>query len=169
MVTKSMGRWFVCLVPVIVSCGGSQPPAETPAAPSPSASAAAPPSSTAAPASNASWKDMNKDQRKQYMKTVVYPKMKEDFIGFDAKRYSEMTCVTCHGDGAKDGSFKMPNPKLPKLPGDEAGFKVLMEKKPEATKFMGSKVVPDMASMLGEPPFNPKTHEGFGCFRCHTK
>ena len=33
--------------------------------------------------------------------------------------------MTCHGDSAKDGSFKMPNPKLLKLPADEAGFKKL--------------------------------------------
>jgi hypothetical protein len=163
METKSTASWSACLFFVVVSCGGSQPPAGTPPASSPSAQA------PTAPASSASWKDMNTEQRKQYMKTVVYPKMKEDFAGFDAKRYAEMTCVTCHGDGAKDGSFKMPNPKLPKLPSDEAGFKALMEKKPEATKFMGSKVVPGMASMLGEQPFNPQTHEGFGCFECHTK
>jgi mono/diheme cytochrome c family protein len=103
------------------------------------------------------------------MKTVVYPKMKEEFIGYDAKRYGEMTCITCHGDGAKDGSFKMPNPKLPKLPGDEAGFKALAAKMPAAAKFMGTHVVPAMAKMLGEAPYDPQTQKGFGCFECHTK
>jgi hypothetical protein len=144
----------------IISCGGSQTaPSATPA-PSPSASS---------PVPSTAWKDMTTDQRKDFMKTVVYPNMKNDFTAFNAKRYAEMNCATCHGDGAKDGSFKMPNPQLPKLPGDEAGFKSLMEKKPDVTKFMGSKVVPDMASMFHEAPFNPQTHEGFGCFRCHTK
>jgi hypothetical protein len=26
-----------------------------------------------------------------------------------------------------------------------------------------------MAAFVGEPPYNTKTHEGFGCFRCHPK
>lgn len=112
---------------------------------------------------------MSTDERKDYMKTVVYPKMKDDFTAFDAKRFAEMNCVTCHGDSAKDGTFKMPNPKLPKLPGDEAGLKALMEKKPAIANFMKSKVVPHMASLLGEQPYNMQTHEGFGCFECHTK
>jgi hypothetical protein len=112
---------------------------------------------------------MNDDQRKAFMKTVVYPKMKEAFIGYDAKRYAEMTCMTCHGEGAKEGHFKMPNAKLPKLPSDDAGFKKLAEKKPAAAKFMMEKVVPEMASMLGETPMDRKTHTGtFGCKRCHT-
>jgi hypothetical protein len=148
----------------LASCGGSQPPATAPAGEAPPASSAAAPAGPA-PA----WKDMNREQRLDYMKRTVLPKMKDNFVGFDAKRYADMNCATCHGDGAKDGSFKMPNPKLPKLPADEAGFKKLSESKPDAMKFMGSKVVPETASMLGQPPFDMKTHQGFGCFGCHTK
>jgi hypothetical protein len=144
-----------------VSCGGAQAPAPPPAPPETQAAGA--------PATGVAWKDMNHGQRLEYMKKVVFPKMKDEFVGFDAKRYGEMNCLTCHGDGAKDGSFKMPNPKLPKLPGDEAGFKKLTEQKPEMVKFMGGKVVPEMAKMLGEEPFSPQTHQGFGCFECHTK
>jgi hypothetical protein len=175
-----------CLSLLVLSCAGSQPAATAPApsvapsaapapapAPTPStppvSSAAPAPSATEAPPAKVTWKDMKADQRKDYMKTVVLPKMKEEFIGFNAKKYSEMNCVTCHGDSVKDGSFKMPNPKLPKLPSDEAGFKALMKKKPDVTKFMGGKVVPAMAEMLGESPYDPATKQGFGCFECHTK
>lgn len=112
---------------------------------------------------------MQADQRKEFMQTVVLPKMKDEFVVFNAHAFGEMNCVTCHGDSAKDGSFKMPNPKLPKLPADEVGFKALMKKKPEAVKFMSSKVVPAMAEMVGESPYNPETKQGFGCFECHTK
>lgn len=169
----------------LVSCGGSQPAATNPApsplaapmasapvvsaAPAPSATAAPPPAASAAPAAKTAWKDMKVEQRKDYMKTVVLPKMKEEFVAYNAHAYGDMNCVTCHGAAAKEGIFKMPNPKLPKLPSDEAGFKALTKKKPDATKFMGTKVVPAMAEMVGEAPYNPETHEGFGCFECHTK
>ena len=186
--TSKPSSWMVIAVglvsPMVFSCGGSQPAATEPtpssapapvasampAAPSaaPDANASAPPAASA-PAAKPSWKDMKADQRKEYMKTVVLPKMKDEFVAFNAHAYGEMNCVTCHGDSAKDGSFKMPNPKLPKLPSDEAGFKALMKKKPEVTKFMGSKVVPAMAEMVGESPYNPETKQGFGCFECHTK
>jgi hypothetical protein len=115
------------------------------------------------------WKDMKHDERMAYMKKTVFPKMKSEFVAFDAKDFGEMNCATCHGDGAKDKTFKMPNPKLPKLPGTEEGFKKLTEEHPDVTKFMMTKVVPQMASFLGEEPYDPKTHQGFGCFRCHTK
>src|SRR5260370_29490764 len=162
-VTKTVGlmSWLL-LASASVACGGAQPPAGGPPPPS---SAEAP----VAAARGVAWKDMNHAQRMDYMKKVVFPKMKDEFIGYDAKRYSEMNCLTCHGDGAKDGSFKMPNPKLPKLPAEEAGFKKLGEQKPDVMKFMGGKVVPDMAKLLSEEPFNPQTHQGFGCFACHTK
>ena len=59
-----------------------------------------------------------------------------------------MKCETCHGEKAMDRKFKMPNPDLPKLPTTPEGFKALSEKKPEATKFMGTQVKPKMAEML---------------------
>jgi hypothetical protein len=110
---------------------------------------------------------MNDDQKREHMKTVVLPKMKEDFGGFDAKKFGGMNCATCHGDGAKAGTFKMPNAKLPKL-NPAGGFKKHMDKKPEMTKFMMEKVVPDMAKALDQQPYDPKTQTGFGCMSCHT-
>ena len=49
----------------------------------------------------------------EYMKSVVAPRMKQVFVNFSPDRFGKMNCVTCHGDSATDGSFKMPNPKLP--------------------------------------------------------
>jgi hypothetical protein len=134
------------------------------AAPAPMAEAAPAPSAPAAPA----WKDMTKEQRIEYMKTAVLPKMKPEFIGYNAKRYAEMSCVTCHGEGAKNGSFKMPNAKLPKVPATMDGFKKLMAAKPKAAEFMAKTVVPEMAKLLGQDPFDPATGKGFGCHNCHT-
>lgn len=109
---------------------------------------------------------MSHDQKLEHMKTVVMPKSKELFAAFDAKEFGNMKCPTCHGDGAKNQTFKMPNPKLPKLSYTDH-FKKHMDKKPEETKFMMEKVVPEVAAMLGMQPFDPKTQKGFGCANCH--
>jgi hypothetical protein len=115
------------------------------------------------------WEKMTKDQRKDYMKKVVAPEMKKVFVAFN-KKYSNMSCPTCHGDGATDGTFKMPNPKLPKLPGptDKAGFQALMQKKPDVAKFMATQVKPKMAALLNMPEWTPEKPVGFSCYGCHT-
>jgi hypothetical protein len=124
---------------VVAACGGGQSESAAPATPSASASASAAPSAMGAL-----------------------------FHEFDAKRYDEPKCVLCHGAGANDGSFKMPNPELPKLDLTPGGFKKLQAKKPKVMEFMLKKVEPQMASLLGEPAFDPKTKTGFGCTGCHT-
>ncbi|HVU50001.1 MAG TPA: hypothetical protein VHL80_04910 [Polyangia bacterium] len=126
----------------------------------------------AAPATGAKkidWENMKFDERKKYMKSTVLPEMKKRFQEFDAKAYKKFTCATCHGDGATDGKFKMPNPKLPKLPTDREGFMALQQKKPEVVKFMGTVVKPTMAGLLGESEWSPQNPKGFGCYQCHTK
>jgi hypothetical protein len=172
------------LVAAVTACGGSQPPAET--APAPSASAAAPvapPASSAeampAPAESAaapapaaepkkpSWDELSVDQKKEVMKTQVMPTMKGVFQEFDAKRFADVKCTTCHGKSAKDGTFKMPNPDLPKLDMTNH-FEKHMKKDPKIVKFMMERVVPEMAKIIGEPPFDPATNKGFGCGNCHT-
>jgi hypothetical protein len=122
-------------------------------------------------AAKVDWEKMNKDQRKAYMKKVVKPDMQKLFVAFDAKKYANFGCPTCHGDGATDGTFKMPNAKLPKLPQptDKAGFMAIMQKKPEMAKFMMGKVKPTMASLLGMPEWTPEKPVGFSCYGCHTK
>jgi hypothetical protein len=170
-----------------ISCGGgneSTPPATAPSStPAPADSSAAPAASaSAAPAPTASgstapsgdapvaWKDMDKKQRGKFMRDSVVPKMKELFTAHDAKRFEKMSCGTCHGPGAADGSFKMPNEKLPQLPSTPEGFEALAKKKPEMMKFMGTQVKPEMAKLLGMPEMDPKNPSagGFGCMNCHT-
>jgi hypothetical protein len=170
---------------LVAACGGAQPEAEAPPAapsaapapveapPAPSATEAPPAPSAAAPApepaapKKTAWKDMTEDQKKEVMKTVVFPAMKTAFQEFDAKHFKDFTCVTCHGAGAKEGKFKMPNPKLPKLdPKDE--FAKHKKKDAKILGFMMEKVAPEMAKLLEVEPYDPKTNQGFGCMNCHT-
>jgi hypothetical protein len=174
------------------ACGGGEPPppvappapSEAPATSSGPAASAAPaesaaPTASAAPSASAAptggppkageWDSWSHDQKHEYMKTAVMPKMGGLFHDFDAKRYAEPKCGLCHGAGAKDGTFKMPNPGLPKLDVTPAGFKAMQAKKPKVVEFMMKQVEENMADLLGEPPYDPATQKGFGCLGCHTK
>src|SRR5688572_19577006 len=82
------------------------------------------------------WEHMSKDERFAHMKTVVFPEMKTAFQAAAPHEFAGFTCATCHGDGAVDKTFKMPNPKLPTLPADDAGMKRLMANDPKMVKFM---------------------------------
>lgn len=153
----------LCAIPATFACGGGGG-GETQTATNPSATPSATGSEAPMPSA---WKDMNHDQRAVYMKRVVMPKMKADFAAFDAKKWGDVNCMTCHGDGAKDGSFKMPNPGLPKLPATPDGFKKLAADKPEVFKFMVG-VEHTVAGLIQEEPYSPQNTSGFGCLNCHT-
>jgi hypothetical protein len=167
-----LGLAILALVP---ACGGAQPaepapppgPEAAPATPEPPAAETAP--AETAPAQPAAeekvkFDDMEPAQKLQLMKTVVAPEMGKLFQSVDAEKYKDFGCVTCHGPGAKDGKFDMPSASIPKLPKDIAS---VFKSKPEVAKFMAEQVVPKMAGILGEEPYNPETHEGFGCGGCH--
>lgn len=136
---------------VLAACGSSSKPAPE-------------------PAKAVTWKDMDATQREQYMKDVVLPKTKELFVAFDAK-YQSMDCKTCHGDGATDGSFEMPNAKIKPLPNSEEAFVAWVSKDAEAARyaeFMSTKLEPLMGELLQEAVFDPKTGTGdFSCQACH--
>ncbi len=93
----------------VAACGGKS-------ATAPTTTAAAAGASEAPPPADMAFKDMNADQRVAFMKLSVMPAMKAAFQEFDATKFADFTCKTCHGKGAADGSFEMPNPDLPRLP-----------------------------------------------------
>jgi hypothetical protein len=128
------------------------------------------PASDPGAAKKADWEHMTFDQRKKLMKVSVLPELKKAFQAYDPKKYKKFTCATCHGDGATDGKFKMPNAGLPKLPtpGDGAAMKAVQQKKPEAIKFMQSVVMPKTAGLIGVAEWSPQNPKGFGCYSCHT-
>ena len=146
---------------LVAACGGSAAPAEAPASEAPAEEAPAE-EGTATEAAAPSFDDMTPPQKMKLMKEVVAPGMAKIFHELDAEEFKDFSCATCHGPGAKSGDFEMPSASLP-LNAHE------MEKHPDVAKFMTERVVPAMAKMLGEEPYNPETNSGFGCYHCHTK
>ena len=145
-------------------------PAAEPAKPGATAASEAAASEKAKP-DGIDWSTMSAKDKGKYMKKTILPAAKKMFAAFDPKKYggAKMKCETCHGEKAMDRKFKMPNPDLPKLPTTSEGFKALSEKKPEATKFMGTQVKPKVAEMLNLQEWTMQHQSGFGCYNCHEK
>jgi len=93
------------LVLALASCGSKQPTTTT----EPTGGSA---EGSAAPKS---FDDLDHAEKIKLMKEHVVPEMGAEMTAFDAKRWPKVECKTCHGKGAEDGTFKMPNPDLPKL------------------------------------------------------
>ncbi len=61
------------------------------------------------------WAEMDDSERMQHMAEVVQPRMQAVFQSHDPERFADFGCASCHGGGAGNGDFHMPNPALPKL------------------------------------------------------
>jgi hypothetical protein len=133
---------------VSVACAGAKP---------------GPESSVAGPKR---WSEHSAGERMSLMTTVVLPRMREAFQTNDAALYDVFNCATCHGAGAKDKTFRMPNAELTKLDPRDS-FASNKDLNAARYSFMTETVVPEMARLLGEPVFDPKTGKGFGCLACH--
>lgn len=115
-----------------------------------------------------SYTEMDFEQRHAYMSEVVLPQMRDTFVAFDA-RFATMTCATCHGSGASDGTYAMPNPDLPRLPPTEEAFLEYVKDPEHArwSQFMLDDVWPQMGELLDMPMFDEQTPDGFSCHGCH--
>jgi hypothetical protein len=71
------------------------------------------------------------------------------FQSFDAQRFAVVNCATCHGEGAENRTFGMPNAGIAQLPDNAAGFQAFGRDKPEWMRFMAQQVRPRMAALLG--------------------
>lgn len=135
------------------------PGAADPAAP---ATSAVTPAEPAATESTLTWNaSLSKDQKIAFMKKVVAPRLGKVFQSSNPTRYADFGCKTCHGPAYKD-----PPDFLPKLT-LRAGKITAFAEKPEVSKFMHEQVVPEMATVFGQQPYDPATHQGFGCGGCH--
>jgi len=149
----------LALLVLLAACGGSSP--KTTTTPPDEGKVVGPP--------EVAWKDMSHEQKAKFMAAVVVPKFKPMFQNFAPNVFHEFNCATCHGAGAKDHSFKMPNPDIFVLPEAPADFQKLAQDKPDWMKFMPD-VEHAMASTLGEKPYDPAAPDPsqFACYNCHT-
>lgn len=159
---------LVSVAALALACAKDKASAEVPQADSAGAAAADPADADDASASGEvpAWAAMDFDLRKKHMMKEVTPTMAALFQGMNAEHYAEFNCVTCHGPGAKEGQFEMPSPSLPALP-PNGDFAAIAEAKPDVMQFMGEQVVPQMAALLDQDPYDPATGQGFGCYGCH--
>ncbi len=172
-----MGRW-VLWVAIAVLCGCGAKKSET------SASAAEPPAQKYEPPpiptdgaigqlgmggpEDKPWDEMNAEEKEWYMIGKVHPVMRQVFQTYDHDRYEglKFECTPCHAENGKETHWKMPNNDLSPIPPlDSQEYKDMQKSK--LVIFMSQRVVPVMASLLGEEPYNAETGEGFSCYGCH--
>jgi hypothetical protein len=152
----SRGLAFILVSLALAACGGKSGSSTTPADRTGGGAASG-------PLAPGAWDGMDEHARAQFMKNTVVPVMAAKFKAFDADKFAEIDCKTCHGPGAAEGKFDMPSGALPELdfqhpdPDDKA-----------IAEFMAKEVKPTMANLLGEPEYTPDNPTGFGCMHCHT-
>lgn len=154
-----MRRTIVTSFLLLAACGGG---AET------TEETAATEETTGGEASATAWADMNPEQRGEYMASVVLPRMRAVFDEYDSERFSDFGCATCHGENAREVGFEMPNGLHPLNQAEiPAMFASDDAEQVRFAQFMAGPVMQTMAELLGEQPYDPETHQGFGCMNCH--
>lgn len=106
---------------------------------------------------------LNHEQKVAFMKQKVMPEMKPIFVNHNATKFAKFDCETCHGKGAEQGKFDMPNPSLPKL-----NFKDTSKYDKGDLEWMAKEVKPAMAKLVQMPEYTEQNPKGFGCLACHT-
>lgn len=155
---------FPFVVVALLGCGGSSTSTTTEPAAASEPAAGGEATTTAATGPPRPWHEMSMEERGHYMAEVIVPDMRARFQAFDAERFADFGCATCHGANAHDVNFAMPNGLLP-LSHDDIGA-TFSSTEPGAV-FMTQNVWPRMAELMGEAPFDPATNEGFRCYDCH--
>lgn len=106
------------------------------------------------------WDSMSHADQEMYMVGYVLPIHAEMFREYDAARYTQMDCATCHGDDGPARSYEMPSRFLPPLPAEGSPqWTAAQQRNPAAWTFMVDHVLPTIRTQLGE--------EDLTCFSCH--
>lgn len=114
------------------------------------------------------WATMSHDDRAAWMAQEVVPRMETMFLAYDAERFADFSCRTCHGEGAANGDFEMPSRSLPALhPTGSPEQHRMLEDYRDGCTFMFQEVLPTMQRLLGAPGYDEATQQGFSCYACH--
>ncbi len=120
---------------------------------------------TASAASGAAaWGSMSHEQKMDYMQNTVMPEMRRMFQEFDGQRFANFSCRTCHGENPQAVNWHMPNGIAPL---DPSTIPAMFASQDRMHVFMTQRLWPRMTALLGKQPYNPETHQGFGCMGCH--
>lgn len=120
------------------------------------------------PTPPAPWEQMDGPARGRYMSQAIVPYFRELFVEYDAERYADFGCQTCHGASGAAQGFAMPNPDLLALhPSGSPEQQQMVQEHPRMVRFMFNHVVPPMRTALGMPEYDAETGEGFSCYTCH--
>ena len=122
---------------MVIACGS---PAIT-RAPAPSATAVLP---------DATFAELDRDQRVELMKTHVLPALTPVFQRHDRTKFATVDCKTCHAEG----DWAMPNRELAVLDLED-----LSAHEPADVEWMKTEIVPAMRKVLRDPTLR--------CGRCH--
>jgi len=106
------------------------------------------------------WKDKTREQRMDFMGLEVFPKMRALFAEHDPDDTAAFACQTCHGNDMEMVDFKMPNSLFALSKTDT--LEKARDYDAKTTEFMAEKVVPAMAQLLDQEPYDPSTQTGFG-------
>lgn len=118
---------------------------------------------TTVPGHDVRWRELDFAAKTSYMRDVVTPEMKRTFQAFDAKRFADFGCGTCHGSGHADGTYTMPNPDLPHLR-EKGFFREHRKAHPATVKFMWKQVEKPLGKLMGLS-YGPKGE--MECGNCH--
>jgi len=114
------------------------------------------------------WATMEHGDKMAWMAQEVHPRMAAMFGEFDAERYADFSCASCHGEHASDNGYEMPSNALPALHATGTPEQQhMVGQYNEMIRFMFQRVLPTMQTLVGGAEYDEETHEGFSCYSCH--
>ena len=109
-------------------------------------------------------------ERRHSMTFLIHLTMMEHFQAFYKTPTPELTCTSCHGEGAQAVGYNLSNSKLKAL--KPSRVRALYSENATLTPhqlFKRDDITPTMARLLGVPQYNPATGLEFSCLGCHRR